>query len=429
MVGLLSERLKKVSEEACAARGTPSPFTQPVVDHLDLTQPFDATGLFKAVLKINGLCRDSPRAPGFRFAAPGRRATFHFRPALSSCHGLTMASIPWRIAAARTEWIAGSSPAMTTESLPVSLERRMSTGTQDYVDDPRNDRILISVNGELMPRDKAVVSVFDSGFVLGDGVWEGLRLIDGGDRLPRTRISTGSTRAPRRSTWISACRARSCRATALRLPARQQDARRRAHPPDGDARREAHALPGSARHDRPGDRRHHPRIQAAEAGACSQDGITLFTVHVRRTGPAEQDQKLNSHSKLNCILACIQATKAGADEALMLDPPASSPPATRRISSSCGAARCGPRRRNTASAASRAATCCEVAREAGIPAFEKRFSLTDVYGADEAFVTGTFAGLVPVRSVDGRDDRRGGTRAEPVTAQLRALYRRSRGAR
>ena len=161
-----------------------------------------------------------------------------------------------------------------------------------------------------------------------------------------------------------------------------------------------------------------------------QNGITLFTVHVRRTGPAEQDQKLNSHSKLNCILACIQATKAGADEALMLDPAG--------FVATCNSTHFFIVRRGEVWTSPpeyclggiTRGNVLQVAREAGIPAFEKRFSLTDVYGADEAFVTGTFAGLVPVRSVDGRDDRRRRRPARPADASGSARSTRSwRGVR
>src|SRR5258707_917090 len=126
----------------------------------------------------------------------------------------------------------------------------MTTGTPEYVDDPRNAAILISVNGALLPREKAVVSGFDSGFVLGDGVHIRLMVTRGVKRTPYQdpRVTIGP-------------------ATVVIIP--------------------EHKLPK-------------PEV--------IETGITLFTVHIRRTGPAEQDQKLNSHSKLNCILACIQAT-------------------------------------------------------------------------------------------------------------------------
>ena len=156
-------------------------------------------------------------------------------------------------------------------------------------------------------------------------------------------------------------------------------------------------------------------------------GVTLFTVHIRRTGPAEQDQKLNSHSKLNCILACIQAMEAGADEALMLD--------DRGFVATCNSTHFFIVRKGEVwtsaggyclGGITRGAVL-RAARREGIPAFEKDFSLFDVYGADEAFTTGTFAGLVPVAWVDGRrigdspqapDDRPG-----PLTHRLRAAVK------
>jgi branched-chain amino acid aminotransferase len=133
-----------------------------------------------------------------------------------------------------------------------------------------------------------------------------------------------------------------------------------------------------------------------------ETGIRLFTVHVRRGYPDVQDPKLNSHSKLNCILACIQATKAGADEALMLDP--------HGFVATCNSthffiARRGEVWTSTGEYCLGGITrgiVLELCRDAGIPVHEKPFSLTDVYGAGEAFVTGTFAGIVPVTEVDGR---------------------------
>ena len=154
-------------------------------------------------------------------------------------------------------------------------------------------------------------------------------------------------------------------------------------------------------------------------------GLNLFTVHVRRTDPAEQDQKLNSHSKLNCILACIQAMEAGADEALMLD--------DRGFVATCNSTHFFIVRKGeiwtsaggyclggiTRGAVLRAA------RREGIPAFEKDFSLFDVYGADEAFTTGTFAGLTPVVRVDCRPIGEGPRASEDASG---ALTRRLRAA-
>jgi branched-chain amino acid aminotransferase len=148
-------------------------------------------------------------------------------------------------------------------------------------------------------------------------------------------------------------------------------------------------------------------------------GARLFTVHVRRTGPAEQDQKLNSHSKLNCILACIQAEKAGYDEALMLDP--------LGFVATCNSTHFFIVR-NGEVWTSPPEYCLggitrgnilKVCREAGIPAFEKRFSLVDVYSADEVFLTGTFAGVSPVKEVDGRGIA---VLDGPITQKVATLY-------
>jgi branched-chain amino acid aminotransferase len=159
--------------------------------------------------------------------------------------------------------------------------------------------------------------------------------------------------------------------------------------------------------------------------ATLEKGIRLFTVHVRRGFPDVQDQKLNSHSKLNCITACIQATEAGADEALMLDP--------HGFVATCNSTHFFIVKRNRRGVqevwTSSGDYClggitrgnvillCE---DNGIPVFQRNFSLTDVYSADEAFVTGTFAGVVPVTSIDGRKltDGRG-----PMVERLQGLYK------
>jgi branched-chain amino acid aminotransferase len=297
----------------------------------------------------------------------------------------------------------------------------MTTGTHDISDDPRNAAILISINGELVARDKAVVSVFDSGFVLGDGVWEGLRLVNGGiafldghlDRLyegaKAIDMDVGLDRNALADRLLACLRANGMSdGVHIRLMVTRGVKRT----PYQD-----------------------PRITIGPATIVIipeyklpkpevlQTGITLFTVHVRRTGPAEQDQKLNSHSKLNCILACIQATKAGADEALMLDPAG--------FVATCNSTHFFIVRRGEVWTSPpdyclggiTRANILQIAKEAGIPALEKRFSLTDVYGADEAFVTGTFAGLVPVRMVDGREIGSAGWPARPVTERLRSLHK------
>jgi branched-chain amino acid aminotransferase len=153
-------------------------------------------------------------------------------------------------------------------------------------------------------------------------------------------------------------------------------------------------------------------------------GLTLFTVHVRRGFPDVQDPKLNSHSKLNCITACIQATAAGADEALMLDP--------HGFVATCNSTHFFIVRRGEVWTSSgdyclggiTRSNVLAVCREAGITAREKNFSLTEVYGADEAFVTGTYAGVAPVRRIDGRTlGDSGEALPGPMVARLQGLYR------
>jgi branched-chain amino acid aminotransferase len=150
-------------------------------------------------------------------------------------------------------------------------------------------------------------------------------------------------------------------------------------------------------------------------------GVRLFTVHVRRGAPDVQDPKLNSHSKLNCITACIQATKAGADEALMLDP--------HGFVATCNSThffivRGGEVWTSTGDyclAGITRANVLKLCRENGITAREKNFSLTEAYAAQEAFVTGTYAGIAPVVEIDGRKISAG---RGPVVERLQQLYLR-----
>ena len=300
-----------------------------------------------------------------------------------------------------------------------------SAGSQEYVGDDRNDDVLISVNGELVRRPEAKVSVFDSGFVLGDGVWEGLRLTGGRlafldrhlDRLwdgaKMLRIDIGLTRDELKARLFDAIEANAMKdGVHIRLMVTRGVKRSPYQDPRLTIGKATIVIIPEWKVPRP---------------EMLAKGLDLFTVHIRRTGPAEQDQKLNSHSKLNCILACIQAMEAGADEGLMLD--------DRGFVATCNSTHFFIVRKGevwtsaggfnlggiTREAVLRAA------RRAGIPAYEKDFSLFDVYGADEAFCTGTFAGLTPVRKVDGRPigeyARPASDASGPLTLQLRALYK------
>ncbi len=294
----------------------------------------------------------------------------------------------------------------------------MKKGSHDYKTDARNADILIDINGELYPRDEARISVFDSGFILGDGVWEGLRLHNGviaflADHLDR--LYEGAT------------------AIDMDPGLSKQQLRERIY----------RCIDANKMHDGVHIRLmmtrgikstpyQDPRVTIGNPtvviipeykipSGSGDRGINLFTVHVRRGFPDVQDPKLNSHSKLNCITACIQAAKAGADEALMLDP--------HGFVATCNSTHFFIVRRGEVWTSSgryclggiTRSKIIGICRENRIPIHEKDFSLTDVYGAEESFVTGTFAGLGPVRSVDGRQigDRWPGK----MTDKLQKLYR------
>ena len=297
-------------------------------------------------------------------------------------------------------------------------------GVHDYVADPRNADILISVNGELKKRDEAVVSVFDSGYILGDGVWEGLRVMDGGVAFLPDHIKRLWAGAKTIDMDIGL--------TKDELTARVMDCLKANGMEDGVHIR-LMVTRGIKKTPYQG-----PRFTITKPTIVIipeyknpvpdiiQRGVTLFTVHVRRTGPAEQDQKLNSHSKLNCILACIQADKAGADEALMLDPLGfvATCNSTHFFIVRDGEVWTSPPEYCLGGITR--ANIIKVCREVGIPVFEKRFSLFDVYSADEAFITGTFAGVTPVREVDGRSiENIDGPISQNIREAYKALQARS----
>jgi branched-chain amino acid aminotransferase len=295
-----------------------------------------------------------------------------------------------------------------------------SHGAHDYVDDPRNADVLIYVNGDLVPRAQAVVSVFDAGFILGDGVWEGLRVSYGHpaflelhlDRLfegaAAIMLDIGMTRAELTTAIYETLRANDMTGTGIHV--RLMVTRGPKSTPYQD-----------------------PRFSAGPATvviiaeykdplpATVETGLKLFTVHVRRASPDSLDPKLNAHSKLNDITACIQAYTAGADEALMLDPHGFVATCNsthffivkgEQVWTSSGKYCLGGITRSNV---------LRICDEAGIPALQKDFSLTDVYSADEAFVTGTFAGLVPVHTIDGRTIGTG--RRGPIVERLQGLYK------
>src|SRR5687767_14429979 len=294
----------------------------------------------------------------------------------------------------------------------------MAKGTHDTAPDARNAAILISVNGDLKPRDEAVVSVFDSGFVLGDGVWEGLRVHKG-------RIAFLDRHLGRLL--------EGAKAIAMDIGLDREALVRRLYDTlDANAMTDGVHVRLMVTRGLRSTPYQDPRVVVSPATiviipeyktplpATVEQGLRLFTVHVRRGAPDVQDPKLNSHSKLNCILACIQAAQAGADEALMLDP--------HGFVATCNSTHFFIVRRGEVWTSTgdyclggiTRGNVIEICREEGIPAFERNFSLTDVYGAEEAFVTGTFAGVVPVREIDGRLISAG---RGPIVERLQNLYR------
>jgi branched-chain amino acid aminotransferase len=304
----------------------------------------------------------------------------------------------------------------------------MSQSIQDFHDDPRNAQIRIWINGQLKPRAEALVSVFDSGFVLGDGVWEGLRVLHGHPAFLDAHLDRLDEGAKALMMDIGLDRAALTRALYDTLAANGM------HGADQTGVHIRLMVTRGVKRTPYQD----PRVTVGPATVVIiaewkeakpetlASGLNLFTVHVRRGFPDVQDPKLNSHSKLNCITACIQATQAGADEALMLDP--------HGFVATCNSTHFFIVRRGSGGpevwtssgdyclGGITRANVLQVCREAGITAREKNFSLTEAYSAQEAFCTGTFAGLAPVRSIDGR--RIGGDSLPgPMVTRLQGLYR------
>lgn len=298
-------------------------------------------------------------------------------------------------------------------------EQATSRGTHDALPDERNADVLIYINGDLVPRDEAKISVFDSGYLVGDGVWEGIRLHEGVfvfmdehmDRLFQGAKATGMDIGKTRAELIDALyqtvhannmhdgvHARLMITRGIKkTPA--QDPRLTISPPTIVIIAE------------------HKQADPTTTGA----GVRLFTSTVRRGSPDYLDPRLNCHSKLHEVIALVQAINAGYDEALMLD--------IHGFVATCNATNFFIVRgdevwTSTGQYCMNGITrgkVVEICHKNGIVAREKNFSLTDVYDADEAFVTGTFGGLTPVINVDGREI--GETQGVgPMTARLSKLY-------
>ena len=294
----------------------------------------------------------------------------------------------------------------------------MARTTHSAVPDPRNAAVLVYVNGAFVPRDEARISVFDSGYLVGDGVWEGLRLHRGRfaflerhlDRLFHglavTSIDPGMDRADVTELLHAVVDRNGMTDGAhVRLMITRGDKKTPSQHP-------ANLVSG-------------PNVvviaEYKQADPVVRDrGIALHTSSVRRPPPDTLDQRLNVHSKLHEVIALIEATAAGADEALMLD--------TNGFVATCNATNFFMVRRGEVLTSrgdfnlpgvTRWAVL-EVARRSGIEALETDFTVDEARAADEAFVTGTFGGLTPVVSVD--KNRIGDGLPGPMTRQLRTLY-------
>jgi branched-chain amino acid aminotransferase len=295
----------------------------------------------------------------------------------------------------------------------------MTKGAQSPVDDPRNRDVLIWLNGRLVKRAEAVVSIFDAGFGFGDGVWEGFRLIEGrivfaAEHLARLIAGARAITLDigRDAAGLLAALHETIAANAMRdgVHIRLMVTRGEKHTVNQDPRnaigRPTIAI--VAEHKLPD-----PEIK--------RRGLTLFTSAIRCSPPDVFDLRLNSHSRLNLIQALIQAINAGAHEALMLDPSGfvASCNSTNFFTVKDGAVITSTGRCNF-KGITRGKVLALCAANA-IACRETDFTLAEVYDADEAFVTGTFGGVTPVAIVDGRAI--GTAVPGPVTQLLDGLYR------
>lgn len=277
----------------------------------------------------------------------------------------------------------------------------MTTGSHAAENDSRNQDVLIYINGEMVPRKDAKISVFDSGFIMGDGIWESARLHEGvlvfiddhlkrlfkgakalamdleysADDFKRMLYQTVEANDMHDDVHLRLMVTRGIKTTPYQSPAATEPGTTVVIIPE-------YKTPSSRK---------------------KNQGVKLFTAHVRRGYPDIQDHKINSHSKHNCIQACIQAIEAGADEALMLDP--------HGFVATCNSTHFfivvdGEVWTSTGDFCLGGITrgkIIDLCGQLNISVRQKNFSLFDVYSADEVFITGTFAGVTPVVSVDGRN--------------------------
>lgn len=276
----------------------------------------------------------------------------------------------------------------------------MEKGSHAFKENPKNHNVKIYINGQIKLRSEAYVSVFDSGFLLGDGLWEGIRLHKGKlvfiekhlgrlfEGAKAIDLDIGLTQNELHKAIINICKANNMKSGVhIRLVVTRGIKKTPFQSPKANIGKSTIVII--------------PEWKEVSNQVIS-DGIKLHTVHIQRGNPTVQDPLWNSLSKLNCISACIHAEKAGADEALMLNP--------NGFVSTCNSTHFFIIR-DQELWTSNGLYCIEgitrgniikLARQLGILVKECDFSLTKAYSADEAFVTGTFSGLIPVNSIDGR---------------------------
>ena len=295
----------------------------------------------------------------------------------------------------------------------------MPAGTHEYIQDPRNENVLIYINGDILPRPEAKVSVFDSGFLLGDGVWEGIRLHNGQLVFLEehiNRLYNGAT-----AIGMDIGMSKNVLVTKIHETLAANDMYSNIH---------LRLIVSRGLKNTPYQ---HPRVNIGgptiviipEYKVVSEDsksnGLKLVSVTTSRASESTQDPKINSLSKFNCIQACIEADRLGGDEGLMLD--------MHGYVSTCNSTNFFTVR-NSEVWTSTGEYCLngvtrgaiiDLCRVNNITVFEKNFLTDEVYKSDEAFVTGTFAGVLPVTVVDDHilsEGKRG-----PLTEKLQNLYR------
>jgi len=288
--------------------------------------------------------------------------------------------------------------------------------THQAEEDARNEAIFIYVNGRILPKAEAVVSVYDAGFMLGDGVWEGIRLYSGHWAFLDEHIDRlfEAAKAIDLDIAMTPDQVKSALSETQKANGMVSDAHARLMVTRGVKTR-------PFQHPKLSQRGPTVAIIMEHSKPKLPRPIRLATVPHMRGLPMTQDPKLNSHSKLNCILACIAAEKAGADEALMLDVHG-----FVNTTNACNffIVRKGQVWTSTGDYCMNGITrgkVIQLCHDNGIPVFERNFSLVDVYSAEEAFLTGTFGAQTPVGTIDGR--RIGTGQMGPVTERLRSLYK------